>query len=261
MMHPGDGRLQALLDGELTAAGRREVEAHLRACPACADEAAQLRARSERVSALLELADTAPPILAAQAAFHRRRRGGAAAGAVRRSLPRAAVLVLALAGAAAAAVVPGSPLRERLLGGPPAERALEEAAVERTSPAATERPGDRVAPTAVSIAPVDGRVRVVVTGSSPELRVRARLADVPRAEVTAWGAAAGARFRTSPGRIEVLDAGPGEIVVHLPAAARAAYLEVNGRVYAAKEGSALRALAPTIGGSTEEPVFRAGGGH
>jgi hypothetical protein len=68
-----------------------------------------------------------------------------------------------------------------------------------------------------------------------------------------------ARLRAGPGRIEVLGAGPGELVVTLPADAEAAFVEVNGRVLAAKEGGELRSLAPRVAGSAAEPVFRAGG--
>ncbi|HVH12964.1 MAG TPA: hypothetical protein VM759_07930, partial [Longimicrobium sp.] len=65
-------------------------------------------------------------------------------------------------------------------------------------------------------------------------------------------------FRTGPGRIEIVGAGPGEVVVDLPRGADAAFLEVNGRVVAAKEGKELRSLAPRVAGTAQEPVFRAG---
>jgi hypothetical protein len=51
---------------------------------------------------------------------------------------------------------------------------------------------------------------------------------------------------------------PGELVIDLPAGADAAFVEVNGRVVAAKEGRTLRSLAPRVAGSAQEPVFRAG---
>jgi hypothetical protein len=116
-----------------------------------------------------------------------------------------------------------------------------------------------MAPRAISILPSGGHVRIAVSASSPELRVRARLVPGARAEVTLTGAAATARFRSGPGRIEVLGAGPGEVVVTLPADAEAAFVEVNGRVLVAKEGGELRSLAPRVAGSAAEPVFRAGG--
>lgn len=262
MTHLGEGTLQELLDGELAPAPRAEADAHLASCRACADLLAELRTLNARTSALLGMVEAAPPMIAAQAHFARHRRNAdAAAGAgalahARRALPRAAVLVLAVAGAAAAAVVPGSPVREWV------ERvAVQPRAAEPALPAPAPSPAPAapaVAPKAVSILPEDGKVRIAVTGSSAELRVRARLADEAHAQVTATGAAASARFRTAPGRIEIVGAGPGEVVVDLPRGARAAFVEVNGRVVAAKEGGALRSLAPRVAGSDEEPVFRAG---
>jgi hypothetical protein len=258
MTHLGEGTLQEMLDGELPPGARAEAEAHLASCAACAGELAELRGLTERTSALLGLVEAAPPVLAAQARFARHRRSGGAMVQARRALPRAAALVLLLAGAAAAAAVPGSPVREWVGALAAPERTAQEAPVQPAATPAAPAAVPEMAPKAVSILPADGRVRVAVSGSSPELRVRARLVPEAKAEVTATGAAATARFRTGPGRIEVLGAGPGELVVTLPANAQAAFVEVNGRVYAAKEGGRLRSLAPRVAGSAEEPVFRAG---
>ncbi|HST61851.1 MAG TPA: anti-sigma factor [Longimicrobium sp.] len=257
MTHLGEGTLQEWLDGELAPGPRAEADAHLAACRECAGELAELRSLNARASALMGMVDAAPPMLAAQAHFARHRRGSGALAHARRALPRAAVLVLAVAGAAAAAVVPGSPVREWV------ERVTVEArepapAPPAPAPAPEVAEAPAVAPKAVSILPEAGKVQVAVTGSSPELRVRARLSDEPQAQVTATGAAVSARFRTGPGRIEIVGAGPGEVVVDLPRGAAAAFVEVNGRVVAAKEGNTLRSLAPRVAGSAEEPVFRAG---
>lgn len=257
MTHLGEGTLQELLDGELAPGPRAEADAHLAACRDCAGQLAELRGMNARTSALLGLVEAAPPMIAAQAAFARRRRGAGALAEARRALPRAAVLVLAVAGAAAAAVVPGSPVREWVQRVAVQPRAQEPALpAPAPAPEAVEAPAP--APKAVSILPEGGRVRVQVTGSSPELRVRARLSADPQAQVTATGAAVSARFRTAPGRIEIMGAGPGELVVDLPAGAEAAFVEVNGRVIAAKEGKGLRSLAPRVAGTADEPVFRAG---
>jgi hypothetical protein len=258
MTHLGEGTLQELLDGELPPGDRAGVEAHLASCPACAGELAELRGLTARTSALLGLVEAAPPVLAAQAQFARARRGGGALKEARRALPRAAVLVLAVAGAAAAAAIPGSPAREWMRGLGVSERAAQPAPVPPARPEAAP-PVEEVAPRAISILPSEGHIRVAVSASSPELRVRVRLVPGVRAEVTATGAAAMARLRAGPGRIEVLGAGPGELVVTLPADAEAAFVEVNGRVLAAKEGGELRSLAPRVAGSAAEPVFRAGG--
>lgn len=257
MTHLGEGTLQELLDGELAPGPRAEADAHLASCAECAGLLAELRGLNARTSALLGMVEATPPVIAAQAAFAKRRRGAGAMAEARRALPRAAVLVLAVAGAAAAAVVPGSPVREWVQ-----RVTVQETATEPALPAPAPAPAAEAvpmpAPKAVSILPEDGRVRVEVTGSSAELRVRARLSSEPAAQVTATGAAVSARFRTGPGRIEVVGAGPGEVVIDLPAGADAAFVEVNGRVIAAKEGKTLRSLAPRVAGSADEPVFRAG---
>jgi hypothetical protein len=99
---------------------------------------------------------------------------------------------------------------------------------------------------------------VVLTNSARGLLVHARLVPGPQAEVYATGRAAGARFRTGPGRIEVVDAGPGEVRVDLPRDAQAAVVEVNGRTYVAKEGDRLRMLVPEADPSAAEAVFRVG---
>lgn len=257
MTHLGEGTLQELLDGELAPGARAGVEAHLASCPACAGELAELRGLTARTSALLGLVEATPPVLAAQARFARHRRGGGAFREARRALPRAAALVLAVAGVAAAAAIPGSPAREWVRGLGVAERTEQPAPEQRPAPRAAP-PAPAMAPKAVSIHPSEGRVRIAVSASSPELRVRARLVPGGKAEVTATGAATTARFSTGPGRIEVRGAGPGELVVTLPSDAQAAFVEVNGRVLAAKEGAELRSLAPRVAGSAAEPVFRAG---
>lgn len=260
MTHLGEGTLQEMLDGELDPGLKPGVELHLASCAQCADQLAELRGLGERTSALLGLVEAAPPVLAAQAAFARHRRGGGAMAQARRALPRAAVLVLAVAGAAAAAVVPGSPVRE-WVGKLGVEARGTEAPAVQPAPAPAAEALDEAAaplPKAVSIFPEGGRVRIVVSSSSPELRVRARISPDAQAQVTATGAATSARFRMGPGRIEVVGAGPGEVVIDLPAGADAAVVEVNGRVIAAKDGATLRSLAPRVAGSAAEPVFRAG---
>jgi hypothetical protein len=258
MTHLGEGTLQELLDGELEADRRDAADRHLATCAVCAGELAELRAGGERASALLGLADVDAPMLRAQAEFHRRRGAGGPLAGARRALPRAAAVALTLAAAGVAAAVPGSPVRGWLGGGAVEERLEEPVRLERAREAPAVEPEVEPLPKAVSILPDAGRVRSSLTGSSPELRVRTRLTDGPNAEVRATGSASSARFRTAPGRIEVVGAGPGEVVVHLPASARAAFLEVNGRVYAAKEGARLRSLEPRVDGSSVEPVFRAG---
>lgn len=243
--HLGDGTLQALLDGELPPAERSAAEAHLAACGECAAELRELRAAHERMAALLAQADVPAPVAQAQMSLRARRLRAGRWSEARKALLRAAILVMGVAGVAAAAV-PGSPVREwveqRVL---PAKKQTMEPALGPTVAQQPQAPVPASAPSGVSIRPDAGVVRVVLTGASPRLRVTARLVDTDRAGVLARGkAASGARFRTAPGRIEVVGAGEGELEVEIPRAARAATVQVNGHVYVAKDGDSLRVLAP-----------------
>jgi putative zinc finger protein len=257
--HLDEGLLQALLDGELPPEARAGAEAHLAACAACAQELKAQRAAVERAGALLELADVPAPVARAQLQFRgRRHRTARPLVEARRALLRAAALVVGLAGVAAAAV-PGSPVRawvERVVD--PAPRQHAPAPPPALTGAPERAPRAESALAGVSIRPEGGSVRVVLSGAAPELKVRARLSDGVRAAVTATGAAAGARFRTGPGRIEVVGAGAGEVTVELPRGARTAVVEVNGSVYVAKDGARLRVMAPTEEPGGEELVFRVG---
>ncbi|HYH79659.1 MAG TPA: zf-HC2 domain-containing protein [Longimicrobium sp.] len=255
--HLGEGTLQALLDGELAPPDRAAAEAHLGACPACAAELREMRTVNERAAGLLARTDVPAPVAQAQMAMRARRMRPARFGGMRQALLRAAVLVMGVAGVAAAAV-PGSPVREWI-----AETILprpKQAAAPtlRPAPAPAPAPAPEAAPAGVSIRPEKGSVRVVLTGASPRLEIVARLVDGDRAGVVARGpAAAGARFRTSPGRIEVLGARDGSVEVQLPRGADRASVEVNGRVYVAKQGESLVLLPPATAGGG--PSVRVGG--
>ncbi len=260
--HLGEGTLQALLDGELAPPERTAADQHLGTCPACAAALRELRTVNERAAGLLARADVPAPVAQAQMSLRARRVRASRFTGARQALLRAAVLVLGLAGVAAAAV-PGSPVREWI-----ATNVLphpKPAAAPALHPAAPAPPAAPVAaapaeapPSGVSIRPERGVVRVVLTGASPRLEIVARLVDGGRAGVVARGeAAVGARFRTSPGRIEVLGAKAGSVEVRLPRGADRASVEVNGRVYVAKQGESLVLLPPATAGGG--PSVRVGG--
>jgi len=256
--HLGEGALQALMDGELPPPERAAAEAHLAGCAPCAAELRALRSVHERAGGLLALADVPAPVAQATMALRARRLRAGRYAEARRTLARAAVLVLALAGVAAA--VPGTGVHEWVVSTVvPGEKATVAPTVHAAPPAPAPRPAipPEASPSGVSIRADGGAVRVVLSNVSSKVEVRARLVDGDLAGVLARGpAATAARFRTAPGRIEVVGAGAGILEVQLPRSARAASVEVNGRVYVAKDGDALRVLAPAAG---EGPVFRVGG--
>jgi hypothetical protein len=249
--HWDEGALQALLDGGLPPGERAAAEAHVSACADCAAALKDLRGVNDRARSLLASADVPAPVAQAQMALRARRvRVVRPSGwtSARDVLLRAAVIVLGLtcvAGVAAAAV-PGLPLHAWIVRQvrPAAKTAVRPAP--RPAPVAAPASAKQSSAAGVSIHPDAGAVRVVLTGASPRLTVTARLVDGSRAGVLArGGAASGARFRTAPGRIEVVDAGAGELQVDLPRDAHTAQVEVNGRVYVERDGDALRVLAPS----------------
>jgi hypothetical protein len=254
MSHPGEGTLLALLDGELPDDARRDAERHLAECPPCAAGLRELAHRRGTLAGALARAD-APPRVAEALMAVRRRRAPALVRSPHRALGRAAVLLLGFAGIAYAAV-PGSSVRHWLAR--VAQPAAAPAAPPILRPAPAPRPEDEVAPAGISIAPDDGGVRVLLTGSAPALRVRAQLSDGDRVEVTARGAAAGARFRAAPGRVGVVGARAGEVSVMIPRAARTAVVEADGRVLLSRQDGRTRVLAPVVDDSAPGMVFRVG---
>ncbi|MGH7551177.1 MAG: anti-sigma factor family protein [Gemmatimonadota bacterium] len=125
-MHPDDGELQALIDGELDERGSRDVLEHLETCEACRARKESLEVELERTAGLLRTLDREAPEIAVEAVVEE---------AERRTLPRttgghrtllaASLAGLLVAGAVVAAIVPGSPLLEvveRIVRGSEAER-------------------------------------------------------------------------------------------------------------------------------------------
>ncbi len=164
----------------------------------------------------------------------------------------AALIVIFLSGASAA--IPGSPMRAWL------KWTVEQLAfVPGTRPAAPppdesgEKASGRAA--AVSVQPKDGLVRIMITGAAPETMIRLRLLN--RGPASVWSV--DGRYRTAPGEIEVLDAGPGDVLVYIPRSMPTALVEVNGRLVAIKEGPDLKLLIPAADSSDTEVSFPAGG--
>jgi hypothetical protein len=234
MAHMNEGMLQAYLDDEVGA--RAEIDAHLRVCAECAAELERLRSASRLFTSALSTGDVAAPAFAAFTAIRRAhvepapRRSAFA----RVSLARAAVLLIGFA-AVASATIPGSPVRDWL------SDALRSAGVlpEIEQPAASVVPDSQASagaveqgsgPAALSILPSEGRLRIVLTNVSAATNVRVRMISGDRALVQASGDAARARFRTGPGRIELIGIGKGEIIVDVPDGALDVRVESDGKV-------------------------------
>lgn len=247
MTHLDEGRLQALLDDEMTEAAAREARAHLEGCAPCRSLLEAMRARSAAVARALLALDVTPPTAPVKervrAEARRRRPARRWLGVPVTALPRAAAITLLVAGGAAAAVLPGSPLRSWISGDDEVSQVRETPAAAVS--AAPEEVGIRVAPS-------DGRVRVVVEGLPTGAEVEVTLAD----GIAGAGAFApdGARFRSGEGVLEVTTP-RGPVRVELPRGV-AASVSVEGRIYLESDASGLRTPGPAVERDTDRVLFR-----
>ena len=232
----GDGALLALLDGELSPAERRRVEARIAACAASAARRDELRFAARRVTAALEVIDVpaewgdVPEALREAARSAPAPLGSARASRIgwmgRRSVAVAAGLTLLLA--AGAYAVPGSPVRDWVDGGIEAIAAW--IAGDADAPA-------QAGPSRVSVEPDGedgGSVRVTVASGGASVRITVRLTDDAAASVVAGDA----NFHVEPGVIEVAGAA-GEVVVTLPRGARSGSVRVDDTEVVRLEGGEL----------------------
>ncbi|MFQ5679369.1 MAG: zf-HC2 domain-containing protein [Gemmatimonadota bacterium] len=269
MSHLTEEGLLAYLDGELAEPAGKEAKDHLAQCRACRRRYRELRELTRHVSAALELLDPAPPLV--QPADIRRRaartlpleparsREAARPRTVRnggkrrrRALLAAAVLLLAVAGAGATTLA-SSAARRWVAASVPVVGRLFRAEPPSAPPEIPTAPASLSM--GISVDPTAGRIRVLVERPAPGVLVRVRLVEQERASV--W--AAGATYRTGPGRVEVVRPGPGDVRVELPRTLSSATVEVDGRTMLEKRGADLRLLTPAVDSSGSEISFRAGG--
>jgi len=249
MPHIAEGDLLAYLDGELSWVRRSAISEHLDACKACAAELASLEGAAALLSQALEAIEVPAPQLDSSEIKDRSRWISRFAGSV---LFKAAVLVLTLGGVGAAAI-PGSPVRDWLARSLIEVRGALGLASDAETTALEPQPG--VAATSdvatITVSPADGQVVVRLTTPAADATVRVQLVDSDQATVRSRGA----RYRTGPGWIEVVNAEPGALEIDLPRALRAARVELNGRPIVIKDAATLRLLtAPDSTGSAV--VFR-----
>ena len=130
-MHPSDGHVQALIDGELDPPRAARVLAHLESCATCRDRRRALEFGLDETARLLESLDRPAPPTSVDDVIRLAERRSVPVRAGGRNLLRAASLAgLLIAGAVVAAVVPG-PVREaveRIVRGPTEEHPTPAAA-------------------------------------------------------------------------------------------------------------------------------------
>lgn len=253
MNHLSEGELLAYLDGALGPDRHSAAELHLADCPECRSGFEELRAAAAEFSGAVALLDVEAPALTVMVPQRSGRRHSSArvvAGA-RRALLRAAVVVF-LVGGVALGALPGSPVRawvtQNLRPSPVASaEARDEVGLGPTEEVAEPIYG-------VSVLPVGGEARVVISDLEGEVLIRVRLVNGVQLSVQWTGSKRDPHFRTAPGRIEVVGGTSGSLVVEAPRTARTT-IEVGEEPYAVVEGGVLRPLVPTELTGEDEVVF------
>jgi len=265
-MHPDTGRIARSAEATTAGVTSTRLDTHLAECGDC-------RATLEWIRDARAVLRGEPPLRApARAWSHIANRlaagdvvllpdgtwpAAAPQPASRRLL--AAAVILVLVASAASAMLPGSPLRHwieaiaRPRETPPAAPAMPAAG---TAAAAA---GDATAPvTTMIVAAADGDVVIEIETPDPGLELRVRLTDQVDLEVRATGAAAGATFRSGPGRLTITKPGAGQILLLLPRQANHIAIGVDRTTYLVKARDRLQILAPVVDTAGTEFILRPG---
>jgi hypothetical protein len=111
------------------------------------------------------------------------------------------------------------------------------------------------------VEPANGSLHVVLDRPHPGVRIHVRLVETDELEVRALDGAAAATFRTSPGRIDIVGADSGAVMLAVPMSLGRIRIVVEGRTLLLKERGEIRILAPmadTIGSEFILPVRHTG---
>ncbi len=240
MSHLDDGTLQAFLDDEVPAGDRPSVAEHLLGCEACHARYEELTQANALVTQSISLLDVEPVAARPRAPSPRSRvRTGTT------SFVKAAGLVLALA-AAASAAVPGSPVRQWVVGiMEPAPAPVPPRPVEETPIPAEPLPP---VPAGLSISPAGGSLLLAVREMDGSAIHLSGTTDA-QGSLSIAGAERDPEFRTGAGRLELRNGAGGIVSVRLPLSVDGARLEVDGRLYAESRNGALHLHVPadTVG--------------
>lgn len=259
MSHIDESVLLARLDGELAPGEVDRVREHVEDCGECRRRSHAVEERSRLFSRAVEAIDPAPRTTRWEQILDRARETSGAGGGspVERvgtpgrgaSVLKAAVVLLVVTGVAAA--IPGSPVDDWI--GAATDRVADlvtggDGAVEAPE---TEPPAEDPSATEISVALDGGRVLVSLAGLPSGTPVEVRLAEGNEARVQAEGA----RYRTGPGRIEVLEASGERVAVRLPRAATSARVEVDGEPAVRLERGRLHLLLEAGTGGESSVTF------
>jgi anti-sigma factor RsiW len=227
--HPADGDLRALLDGELPAAQRSEVEQHTTTCGSCRARLAALEFASQETAALLNLLPSAAPDLQVESIVARARRPRLRWGVIAAGL---ALLIATVAGATV---------------GRPFVRAVIEqirVVVHPAPPAPPPPPAQTPTPLGqLGIAFVPGP-QMDVSFDAPQSAgtLHVVLADTAKLVI---GPTAAVTYRVYPGGVIVHNRGSeASYEVLVPRLARHVRILVAGRVLFEKTGSSITVTAP-----------------
>jgi hypothetical protein len=259
--HPGMDRLQALDEGELTGEQRRTTADHVAACERCREAVEWIadvrRTAREEVPPPSDRAwEMIAARVAAQDAVLLPVEPVPAPARVRSAAPlvRAAMLILLLA-AGAAAAMPGGWLRSAVESIVPGLGRTDEGVTgDGQEAAVTPAP---LPPVVLYVAPAAGALHVTLERPHHAVRIHVQLIDAPELEVRALDGAAGATFRTSPGRLDIVGAEAGAVMLGVPVSLGRVRIDVDGRTLLLKERGQIRILAPgvdTVGSEYILPV-------
>jgi len=256
MNHLTDAELQAWIDEELDPGNRVQVADHLVSCVDCRHALSELQAAAELFSKALALHDER-----LRRTADRQLSGGWTRGI--RTLPRwvgrAAAMTLLLGGAAAAAVVPGSPLRELILGSDtvktvPASDGIVAVETELLSGAS------------ITVRPLEGRILIRIREFPAGTRIRIVLTEGALAVASLPDGEPNARFVVAAGLLEVV--GPGSnsvtqesigLVLQLPRRIRSGVVELDGVVGARVSGGRIVAERQVSRVGDDEVIIEVGG--